>query len=159
MKTIASFSIDHTRLLRGIYVSRTDPVGNTMVTTFDIRMKMPNREPVLDVPVLHTLEHIGATFLRNHPVWGDRIVYFGPMGCRTGCYLLVQGDYSSRDILPVITEMFQFISGYEGEVHGATPKGCGNYLSQDLAMAKWESDKYLSETLLTIKPEQLVYPD
>ena len=146
MKTIPSFTIDHIRLLRGIYVSRKDQIGNEVVTTFDIRMKEPNREPAFGQGALHTIEHLAATFLRNHPTWADKIVYWGPMGCLTGNYLLMK-------------ETFRFIAEYEGEIPGAAPKDCGNYLLQDLPMAKWESAKYLHEVLENIKEENLIYPN
>lgn len=158
MKKIPSFTIDHLHLLRGIYVSRKDEIGGEVVTTFDIRMKEPNREPVLGQGALHTIEHLAATFLRNHPVWGQRIVYWGPMGCLTGNYLLVRGDWRSEDMVDVLTETFRFIADFEGEVPGAAPKDCGNYLLHDLPMAKWESEKFLREVLLEIKPENLHYP-
>lgn len=158
MKKIPSFTIDHLHLLRGIYVSRKDMIGGEVVTTFDIRMKEPNREPALGQGALHTIEHLAATFLRNHPVWGERIVYWGPMGCLTGNYLLVRGDWQAEDMVEILTETFRFVADFEGEVPGATPKDCGNYLLHDLPMAKWESEKYLREVLLVIKPENLHYP-
>lgn len=158
MKKIPSFTIDHLHLLRGIYVSRKDMIGGEVVTTFDIRMKEPNREPALGQGALHTIEHLAATFLRNHPVWGERIVYWGPMGCLTGNYLLVRGDWQAEDMVEILTETFRFVADFEGEVPGAAPKDCGNYLLHDLPMAKWESAKYLREVLLVIKPENLHYP-
>lgn len=158
MKTIPSFTIDHIRLLRGIFVSRKDYVGKEVVTTFDIRMKEPNREPVLHQGALHTIEHLAATFLRNHPIWGDRIVYWGPMGCLTGNYLLIKGDLESEDIVELMIETFLFISEYNGEIPGASPKDCGNYLLQDLPMAKWEATKYLNEVLKKLTHENLHYP-
>lgn len=158
MKKIPSFTIDHLRLVRGIYVSRQDQVGGDIVTTFDIRMKEPNREPALGQGALHTIEHLAATFLRNHPTWADKIVYWGPMGCLTGNYLLVKGDLSSADILPLMQETFRFIADYEGEIPGATAKDCGNYLLQDLPMARWEARKYLTEVLDVATEENLVYP-
>lgn len=159
MKKIPSFTIDHTRLLRGIYVSRKDEMGGETVTTFDIRMKEPNREPVLGQPEIHTIEHLAATFLRNHPTWADRIIYWGPMGCLTGNYLLVKGDLTSRDILPLVTETFRFIAGYEGEIPGASPKDCGNYLMMNLPMARWEAAKYLHEVLEHATDANLEYPE
>ena len=126
MKKIPSFTIDHIRLERGIYVSRQDNVGGEVVTTFDVRMKEPNREPVLSPSAIHTIEHLAATFLRNHPVWADRIIYWGPMGCLTGNYLIVKGDLTSADILPLLKEAFAFVASYEGEVPGATARDCGN---------------------------------
>ncbi len=159
MNKITSFTIDHTRLVRGIYVSRKDSIGAETVTTFDIRMKVPNQEPVLDVPALHTIEHLAATFLRNHQEWAEKTLYFGPMGCRTGCYVLFKGELNSENVAPVITELFEFIAGYEGEIPGSSAVECGNYLSQDLPMAKWEARKFLSEVLSCLKPENLHYPE
>ena len=158
MKKIPSFTIDHDKLLRGIYVSRKDSVGGDTVTTFDIRMKEPNREPALHQGALHTIEHLAATFLRNDKEWQDRIVYWGPMGCLTGNYLLLKGDLESRDIVDLMTRTFRFISDYDGEIPGAAPKDCGNYLLQDLPMARYEAKKYLTEVLEVIKEENLVYP-
>ena len=159
MEKIPSFTIDHIRLERGIYVSRQDNVGGEVVTTFDVRMKEPNREPVLSPSAIHTIEHLAATFLRNHPVWADRIIYWGPMGCLTGNYLIVKGDLTSADVLPLVRETFAFVAAYDGEVPGATARDCGNYLLQDLPMAKWEAAKYLHEVLENIKEENLVYPN
>lgn len=159
MKKIASFTIDHIRLKRGVYVSRQDNVGNSIVTTFDIRMKEPNREPALSPSALHSIEHLAATFLRNHPQWADCIVYWGPMGCLTGNYLLVKGDLSSSDILPLMIETFQFITDYEGEVPGATARDCGNHLLMNLPEARWEAAKYLNEVLKCATAENLNYPD
>ncbi|MBO4316416.1 MAG: S-ribosylhomocysteine lyase [Prevotella sp.] len=159
MEKIPSFTIDHNRLLRGIYVSRKDQVGGETVTTFDIRMKEPNREPVLHNGAIHTIEHLAATFLRNHPVWKDRIVYWGPMGCLTGNYLLMRGDYQSADIAELMQETFHFIANYDGDIPGAAPKDCGNWLLHDLPMARWEARKYLEEVLEHIQPENLVYPN
>ena len=158
MKKIPSFTIDHTRLNRGIYVSRKDFVADEVITTFDVRMKLPNREPALHQGAIHTIEHLAATFLRNHPVWKDRIVYWGPMGCLTGNYLNVKGDLTSRDILPLMQETFQFIANYEGEIPGATERDCGNYILQDLAMARYEAKKYLNETLNCATDDNLIYP-
>ena len=158
MKKIPSFTIDHLRLMRGIFVSRKDQVGSETITTFDIRMKEPNREPALGQGALHTIEHLAATFLRNHPTWADKIIYWGPMGCLTGNYLLVKGDLQSSDILPLMIETFRFIADYEGDIPGATAKDCGNYLLQDLPMARWEARKYLTEVLEVAKEENLVYP-
>ena len=159
MKKIASFQVDHERLKRGIYVSRQDFVGGDVVTTFDIRMKEPNREPALSSSVIHTIEHLAATFLRNHPVWQDRIVYWGPMGCLTGNYLLVKGSLTARDVLPLMRETFEFIAQYEGDVPGASPHDCGNYLLMNLPMARWEARKYLEEVLNVATEENLRYPD
>lgn len=160
MEKIASFTVDHLRLLRGVYVSRTDrtPSGDTL-TTFDVRMTEPNRQPPLDGATLHTIEHLAATFLRNHPQWRDRIVYWGPMGCCTGNYLIVSGEYSSRDILPLLVETFRFIAGFEGDVPGATARDCGNYSYMDLCSARREADRYLNDVLLNASDENLVYPE
>ena len=158
MKKIPSFTIDHIRLERGIYVSRQDCVGDEVVTTFDVRMKEPNREPVLSPSAIHTIEHLAATFLRNHPVWADRIIYWGPMGCLTGNYLIVKGDLASADILPLVMEAFAFVAAYEGEVPGATARDCGNYLLMNLPEARWEARKYLVEVLEDISDKNLNYP-
>ena len=159
MKKIASFTINHTKLLRGIYVSRKDQLeGGGVVTTFDIRMKVPNKEPAVSVSALHTIEHLAATFLRNHPVWGPKIVYWGPMGCCTGNYLLVQGDLESRDIVPLMKETFKFIAEYDGDIPGATARDCGNYILHNLPMAKWEARKYLIEVLNNLTEANLNYP-
>ena len=158
MKKIPSFTIDHIHLLRGIYVSRKDYLGDHVVTTFDIRMKEPNREPAIGYGALHTIEHLAATFLRNHPVWGDKIVFWGPMGCCTGNYFLMQGDLESKDIVELMRETFRFIRDFDGEVPGAAPRDCGNYLLHDLPMARWEADKYLREVLDVIEEKNLVYP-
>lgn len=159
MEKITSFTIDHLKLLPGVYVSRKDEVGNTTVTTFDIRMTRPNFEPVINTAELHAVEHLGATFLRNHKEYGESILYFGPMGCRTGFYLLLKGDYESEDILSLLKEMFVFIKDYEGEVPGACAKDCGNYLDINLPMAKYIANRYLNEVLLNISPDRLKYPD
>ena len=159
MEQIASFTVNHMRLLPGIYVSRKDSTGQDVVTTYDIRMTRPNFEPVMNTAEIHTIEHLGATFLRNHEEWGDRIVYFGPMGCRTGNYLLLNGDYESRDIVPLMIEMFEFIRDFHDEVPGASPKDCGNYLDMNLGMAKYLAKKFLNEVLYDIKPDRLVYPE
>jgi S-ribosylhomocysteine lyase len=159
MEKIPSFTIDHNRLLRGIYVSRKDQLGDETITTFDIRMKEPNREPVMDTAPLHTIEHLGATFLRNDPQWKDQIIYFGPMGCRTGCYLLLRGDLESESIVDLIYRMYEYISTFKGEIPGAAPGDCGNYLDQNLDMAVWESRKYLDEVLRDIQKSNLEYPD
>lgn len=158
MKKIASFTIDHTTLLRGIYVSRRDvtPSGD-VITTFDIRMTEPNRQPVLSPEALHAMEHLAATYLRNHPQWADRIVYWGPMGCCTGNYLLVQGDVSSRQILPLISETMGFVAGFEGDVPGASPRDCGNYSFMDLDAAREAASKYKSEVLDVITDANLAY--
>lgn len=158
MDKIPSFTIDHNRLLRGIYVSRKDQVGNEVVTTFDIRMKEPNREPALHNGAIHTIEHLAATYLRNHPIWKDRIVYWGPMGCLTGNYLLIRGNYQSKDIVELMKETFRFVAEFEGDIPGAAPKDCGNWLLHDLPMAQWEANKFLKEVLENIQPENLAYP-
>ena len=159
MDKIPSFTIDHIRLLRGIYVSRKDEIGNETVTTFDIRMKEPNREPVLGQGALHTIEHLAATYLRNNLQWKDKIIYWGPMGCLTGNYLLMRGDLESKDIVELMKDTFRFIMQYEGEIPGAAPQDCGNYLLHDLPMAKWESAKFLHEVLEHIMEANLVYPN
>ncbi len=158
MDKIPSFTIDHERLLRGIYVSRKDRVGGEIVTTFDIRMKEPNREPVLHNGAIHTMEHLAATYLRNDAEWKDRIIYWGPMGCLTGNYLLMRGDLESKDIVELMQRTFRFVAEYEGEIPGAAPRDCGNYLLHDLPMARYESKKFLEEVLDNIKEENLHYP-
>ena len=158
MEKIPSFTIDHIRLERGIYVSRKDNVGGEVVTTFDVRMKEPNREPVLSPSAIHTIEHLAATFLRNHPVWADKIIYWGPMGCLTGNYLIVKGDLASADVLSLLKETFAFIAAYEGEVPGATARDCGNYMLMNLPEARWEASKYLNEVLENISDKNLNYP-
>ena len=158
MEKIASFTIDHDNLLRGIYVSRKDRIGDDTVTTFDIRMKEPNREPALHQGAIHTIEHLAATYLRNDPEWKDRIVYWGPMGCLTGNYLLMRGDLESRDIVDLMRRTFRFVADFDGDIPGAAPNDCGNYLLHDLPMAKWVSEKYLEEVLECIKDENLAYP-
>ena len=158
MEKIASFTIDHNRLLRGIYVSRKDNVGGDVVTTFDIRMKEPNREPTLHPGALHTIEHLAATYLRNDAEWKDRIVYWGPMGCLTGNYLLMRGDLESRDIVELMQRTFRFVADFEGEIPGAAAKDCGNYLLHDLPMARLEARRYLEEVLVNIREENLIYP-
>ena len=158
MKTIASFTINHLTLLPGVYVSRKDAVGDSVVTTFDLRVTRPNAEPVMNTAEVHTIEHLAATFLRNHADFGSRIVYFGPMGCRTGFYLLLAGDYESKDILPLLRELFAFIRDYKGEVPGASAIECGNYLDMNLPMANYYGARYL-KVLENITPEQLTYPE
>lgn len=158
MEKITSFTIDHLALLPGVYVSRKDMAGTMPVTTFDLRMTRPNFEPVMNTAEVHTIEHLGATFLRNHPQFASKVLYFGPMGCRTGFYLLLAGDYSSGDILPLMKEMFTFIRDFEGEVPGAAAKDCGNYLDMNLPMARYLARKYLKEVLTDITDERLNYP-
>ena len=157
METIASFTVDHMRLLPGVYVSRKDSTVQDVVTTFDIRMTRPNFEPVMNTAEMHTIEHLGATFLRNHEEWGDKVIYFGPMGCRTGFYLLLAGDYESEDIVPLLREMYDFIRLYEGEIPGAAPEACGNYLDQNLPMAKYLAERFLDNVLTGITPDRLKY--
>ena len=158
MNKIPSFTINHEKLLRGIYVSRKDNVGGETVTTFDIRMKEPNREPTLHPGALHTIEHLAATYLRNDEEWKERIVYWGPMGCLTGNYLLLRGDHQSRDIVELMKRTFEFIASFNSEIPGAAPRDCGNYLLHDLPMARWEARRFLDTTLNRIKEENLRYP-
>ncbi len=158
MNKIPSFTIDHERLLRGIYVSRKDQVGGETVTTFDIRMKEPNREPVLHNRAIHTIEHLAATYLRNDAEWKDRIIYWGPMGCLTGNYLLLRGDYESKDIVELMRRTFDFIANFEGEIPGAAPRDCGNWLLHDLPMARLEARRYKEEVLDCITAQHLLYP-
>lgn len=159
MKKITSFTINHLLLQPGIYVSRKDPVGGTVVTTFDLRLTSPNEEPVMNTAEMHTIEHLAATFLRNHKDYSSKTVYFGPMGCRTGFYLLLTGDYESRDIVPLMIEMWEFIRDFEGDVPGASARDCGNYLDMNLPMAKYLAKRYLENVLYDIKEERLVYPE
>ncbi|MBR6283041.1 MAG: S-ribosylhomocysteine lyase [Muribaculaceae bacterium] len=160
MENNVSFTIDLTRLLRGIYVSRKDVMeGGAVVTTFDIRMKLPNREPAVSQSALHTIDHLASTFLRNHPVWGPRIIYWGPMSCCTGNYLLVKGNLTAADIAPLVRETFEFIADYDGEIPGANAHDCGNYMLNNLPMAKWEARKYLVEVLNNLSNDNLNYPE
>ena len=159
MKKIPSFTIDHIRLLRGIYVSRKDEVNGETITTFDIRMKEPNREPALAPSALHTIEHLAATYLRNEPQWQDKIIYWGPMGCLTGNYLLMRGDLQPEDILLLMQDTFRFIAQYQGEVPGAAPADCGNYLLHDLPMARLESSKFLHEVREHMTAANMRYPE
>ena len=158
MNKIPSFRINHEKLLRGIYVSRKDRVGNETITTFDIRMKEPNREPVVHPGALHTIEHLAATFLRNNKEWKERVIYWGPMGCLTGNYLLLRGDLEPKDIVGLMRDTFRFIAEYEGEIPGAAPQDCGNWLLHDLPMAKYEAKKFLIEVLENITEENMKYP-
>lgn len=160
MKKIASFTVNHLTLMRGVYLSRRDvtPSGD-VISTFDVRMKAPNREPALSGAAIHTIEHLAATYLRNHPVWASRIIYWGPMGCLTGNYLIVSGDYSSADILPLLRETFDFIARFEGEIPGATARDCGNYTFNDLADAKVQARRFLDEVLAAPTEQNLNYPD
>lgn len=158
MEKIASFTVNHLTLLPGVYVSRVDRIGAEAVTTFDLRMTAPNREPVMNTAEVHTIEHLGATFLRNEPRWKDRVIYFGPMGCRTGFYLLLAGELSAREVLPLVTDCFRFIRDYRDAVPGASPRDCGNYLDMNLSMANYLADRYV-RVLEQITPERLTYPD
>lgn len=159
MEKIASFKVNHLTLLPGIYVSRKDTVGKEIITTFDLRMTRPNFEPAMNTAEVHTLEHLGATFLRNHKEYKDKTIYFGPMGCRTGFYLVLAGDYTSRDVVPLVTEMYAFMKDFEGEVPGAAARDCGNYLDMNLNMAKYVAKRYYDEVLTGISEERLVYPE
>ena len=158
MEKIASFTIDHIKLTPGIYVSRTDHIGAETITTFDLRMTSPNDEPVMNTAEMHTIEHLAATFLRNHEFYKEKIIYFGPMGCRTGFYLLLAGNYTSHDIVPLITELYEFIRDFKGDVPGASAKDCGNYLDMNLGMANYLAKKYLDEVLYNIGDAHLIYP-
>ncbi len=158
MEKIASFTVNHLMLLPGVYVSRVDRIGAEAVTTFDLRMTAPNREPVMNTAEVHTIEHLGATFLRNEPRWKDRVIYFGPMGCRTGFYLLLAGELSAREVLPLVTDCFRFIRDYRDAVPGASPRDCGNYLDMNLSMANYLADRYV-RVLEQITPERLTYPE
>ena len=157
MEKIASFTIDHIKLQPGLYVSRRDRIGAETVTTFDLRITSPNDEPVMNTAEIHAMEHLGATYLRNNELWKDLVLYFGPMGCRTGFYLLLAGDLSSDAILPLVTGCFKFIAEYEGEIPGATAKDCGNYKDMDLRAAKAWAERYYA-LLRTIDEDRLVYP-
>lgn len=158
MEKIASFTIDHLKLIPGVYVSRKDTIGQETITTFDLRMTSPNDEPVMNTAEVHTIEHLAATFLRNHPVYSSKTIYFGPMGCRTGFYLLLAGDLTSAEIVPLMIEMFEFIRDFHGDVPGASAKDCGNYLDMNLPMANYLARRYLNDVLYTISEQQLVYP-
>ena len=159
MEKIASFTVNHLVLMPGVYVSRrdVDPETGAVVTTFDLRLTAPNREPVMNTAECHTIEHLGATFLRNHPVWSKRVVYFGPMGCRTGFYLVVFGEVSSKEILPLVRELFEFVRTFEGEIPGAKASECGNYLDQNLGMAKWLAARYLERDLAHAEDEDRLH--
>lgn len=158
MEKIASFTIDHLRLQPGLYVSRADRIGSETVTTFDLRITKPNDEPVMNTAEIHAIEHLGATYLRNDPEWKDRVVYFGPMGCRTGFYLLLAGELTSQDVRKLVTDCFRFIRDYEGQIPGASPKDCGNYLDLNLPMAKYWAARYAA-LLETAGEDRLVYPE
>ena len=157
MKKIASFTVNHLELIPGLYVSRLDKVGENYLTTFDIRITRPNFEPVIDNPALHAIEHLGATFLRNHSNWKDDVIYFGPMGCRTGCYLILSGNLNPLDVYGLVKEMFEFIVSYEGIIPGASAIECGNYLDLNLSMAKFYAKKYLDEVLNDFTEEKYLY--
>lgn len=160
MKKIASFTIDHLRLKRGVYVSRRDTTpGGDVITTFDVRLTEPNREPALDPRALHAMEHLAATYLRNNPEWKDRVVYWGPMGCCTGNYLLMQGHLEPADIVPLLRDTFAFIADFEGDIPGATARDCGNYTFNDLPAARAAARRFLTEVLTDIRPENMTYPE
>lgn len=159
MNKIASFTVNHIDLLAGIYVSRKDMVGEEVITTFDLRFTRPNLEPVMVTAGIHTIEHLGATFLRNHNGWKDKVIYFGPMGCRTGFYLILAGDLSSQDIVALVEEMIDFIIAFEGEIPGYSARDCGNYLDNNLDMAKYYAQKYKKEVLMDMGPNRLNYPE
>ena len=158
MEKITSFTIDHLKLQPGIYVSRKDHIESGVITTFDLRLTSPNEEPVMNTAEMHTIEHLAATFLRNHAQFGSKTIYFGPMGCRTGFYLLLAGDYESGDILPLMQDMFAFIEHFEGEVPGASARDCGNYLDMNLPMARYISGRFLHQVLESITEDRLNYP-
>lgn len=159
MEKIASFTVNHLNLMPGVYVSRKDRVGQEVLTTFDLRMTAPNREPVMNTAEMHTIEHLGATYLRNLADLKDKVIYFGPMGCRTGFYLILAGDLTSREVLPVVTAMFRFIRDFEGAVPGAAARDCGNYLDMNLPMAKYLAKQYLERALDCADDGNLNYPD
>lgn len=159
MEKIASFTIDHLKLVPGVYVSRKDTIGKEVITTFDLRMTSPNDEPVMNTAEVHTIEHLAATFLRNHPVYANKTIYFGPMGCRTGFYLLLAGNLTYKEVIPLMIEMFEFIRDFNGEVPGASPKDCGNYLDMNLPMANYLAKRYLDNVLYNIDDSRLIYPE
>ncbi|MCL1959601.1 MAG: S-ribosylhomocysteine lyase [Spirochaetes bacterium] len=158
MQKITSFQVDHIRLKPGVFVSRKDKYGDVILTTFDLRYKAPNREPVIDQPALHTIEHLGATFLRSHNEWSKKVVYFGPMGCRTGFYMILEGDYKSEDVLPLLLEMYGWVDKFEGDIPGATPAECGNWREQNIDMAKWECKRH-ADILRNPSRGNLEYPN
>ncbi|GFZ32231.1 S-ribosylhomocysteine lyase [Clostridium zeae] len=158
MEKIASFTVNHLDLLPGVYVSRKDNFKDVVLTTFDIRMTRPNLEPVMNTAEMHAFEHLGATFLRNHKTYASKTVYFGPMGCRTGFYIILEGDYESKDIVGLLKEMYQFVADFEGDIPGASARDCGNYLDMNLPMAKYLANKFLKEVLDVITEKNLVYP-
>lgn len=155
---VTSFGIDHNRLLRGIYVSRKDQVGDSVVTTFDVRIKEPNREMVMDTSVMHTIEHLMATFFRADKEWADKTIYIGPMGCRTGMYVIFKGDLEPNDVAGIITECFRYMAEYEGEIPAAKAEMCGNYLDHNLQITKIECEKFVEEVLEHLTEENMVYP-
>lgn len=159
MKTIASFTVDHTRLLPGIYVSRKDMAGSETITTFDLRLTRPNLDPVMGTGEIHTIEHLAATFLRNDQEFASRVIYFGPMGCRTGFYLILAGDYASEDVVPLITRTFEFIKDFNDDIPGATPEQCGNYSDMNLEQARITAEKYYNNVLINISKDNLNYPE
>ena len=159
MEKIASFTINHLKLLPGVYVSRKDAVGSEVLTTFDLRMTAPNREPVMNTAEMHAIEHLAATYLRNDPEWSDKIIYFGPMGCRTGFYLILAGDLTSKEVLPLVTKTYESIRDFEGDIPGAAAKDCGNYLDMNLPMAKYLAKRYLDQALYSADEKNLNYPD
>ena len=161
MDKIASFTVNHLVLEPGVYVSRVDadPATGAVVTTFDLRLTAPNREPVMDTAAVHAIEHLGATYLRNDPTWRDRVVYFGPMGCRTGFYLILFGEHTSAEVAPLVRATFEFIRDFEGEIPGASPRDCGNYLDMNLPMAKYLAKRFLADVLTDIQDSQLYYPE
>ena len=158
MEKITSFTIDHIKLQPGVYVSRKDKVGAETVTTFDLRLTSPNEEPVMNTAEMHTIEHLAATYLRNDPQWKDRVLYFGPMGCRTGFYLLLKGELTSAEALPLVRDCFRFVADFAGEVPGASAKDCGNYLDMNLPMANYWGKRYAA-LLETAADDRLVYPE
>ena len=158
MELIPSFSVDHTRIVPGIYESRVDALGEELVTTFDVRLTRPNREPAVAPAAMHTMEHVIATYLRNHPDWKDRLVYWGPMGCLTGFYIIVKGRPAAAELYPILLEAFRYMRDFEGEVPGAKPENCGNYLMHDLPMAKWEAERYVHYLESADKAVIFAYP-
>ncbi len=159
MKKIASFTVNHLDLYPGVYVSRKDIVNDAVITTFDLRMTAPNREPVMNTAEMHTIEHLAATWLRNDESIKDKVIYFGPMGCRTGFYLILAGDYTSKEALPIVTKTYEFIRDFEGDVPGASARDCGNYLDMNLPMAKYLADQYLERALYCATEANLNYPE
>ena len=159
MEKIASFTIDHIKLQPGVYVSRKDHIGAEVITTFDLRMTSPNEEPVMNTAEVHTIEHLGATFLRNHKDFASKTIYFGPMGCRTGFYLILAGELEPMDIIDLLCEMYAFMAGFEGEVPGADAISCGNYLDMNLPMAKYLAKRYLDNVLANISEANTIYPE